>query len=691
MSLEALRELYGKKGFCKEFEVTLCEDFGVFLDTHSEKIECLAFASRSLYLISGSKDHTLRVWDIRQLLQLFVFSGDSGHVKCISVSSDEKFVITGSKDKLVRIWNLSTKALEKTLPRHESIINFIYFIPFSNNFLSCCGEIKNSKFRNEANNEAKFVYLWSFESQQIVTKLNCKGSITALAISSSGKFAVSCGKLISNAQHIFCIWNLAQNELEGDIEYLNRDPAIYIALRNDKIFFALSSNGNISMYDIEEKRQIMSISYPCANLFSLSIIDDYVLCLSNNCLTYKNIENLQTESFLTMFSIKSTCMAVCNKNSLICIASHQISEDKFSEITFLSRPFTNKTYFYFEKFTVNCIHLIETFQYLAASTSDFVIRLWDINKKKTVKILEGHHSLITSIDSSTNFLVSGSLDKTIKIWTIQEFAQVANIICYSGIDCIAISKYENFVISVHCNEALRFWNTSGENFRSINDLKYGCKQVKLEADNMYAVVTRASSISIHLCDLESDMVSVIYIGYHVNDFIITKSYLTILTRKNLLYWSLIGKTFIRSIELTGKIHTKLMLYKENSILYLQNKKITFDTCEIPANLEPNEIPKHQYFPVIHKNFYIHIWDITKNLISHKIGFSNSFSNFKLIQNSPFGISLSDPGILRIWDLSAKKHILQIPRDTLSNCVFSVSFHYFIISNRESWTIYKVPF
>ena len=56
------------------------------------------------YLVSGSKDKTLRLWDLREGRLLFTLQGHSGAVNAAAFSQDGNFIASGGIDKLVMVW-----------------------------------------------------------------------------------------------------------------------------------------------------------------------------------------------------------------------------------------------------------------------------------------------------------------------------------------------------------------------------------------------------------------------------------------------------------------------------------------------------------------------------------------------------------------------------------------------------------
>ena len=59
-------------------------------------------------------------------------------------------------------------------------------------------------------------------------------------------------------------------------------------------------------------------------------------------------------------------------------------------------------------------------KYILSGSGDKTIKIWEISSGKCIKTLEGHNETVTSVSYSPDgkYISSGSLDKTIKIWEI---------------------------------------------------------------------------------------------------------------------------------------------------------------------------------------------------------------------------------------------------------------------------------
>lgn len=87
--------------------------------SHSDEITCFVITADSLYVITGSKDMSLKVWQATggKLAQVLV--GHTDAVTCVAVSVTQKSqVLSGSKDYNLILWDLHTGEEMHTLAGH---------------------------------------------------------------------------------------------------------------------------------------------------------------------------------------------------------------------------------------------------------------------------------------------------------------------------------------------------------------------------------------------------------------------------------------------------------------------------------------------------------------------------------------------------------------------------------------------
>jgi WD40 repeat protein len=94
------------------------------LNGHSGVVTCVAFSADSKRLVSGSKDNTVRLWDIARRVELCpAFQGHTDSVISVAFSPNGTRIVSGAEDKTIFICNIesgtSTSQINSSLiPKH---------------------------------------------------------------------------------------------------------------------------------------------------------------------------------------------------------------------------------------------------------------------------------------------------------------------------------------------------------------------------------------------------------------------------------------------------------------------------------------------------------------------------------------------------------------------------------------------
>ncbi|MBN3271503.1 LIS1A protein, partial [Polyodon spathula] len=112
------------------------------LREHEHVVECISWAPESSYptileatgsetkksgkpgpfLLSGSRDKTIKLWDVSIGLCLMTLVGHDNWVRGIMVHPGGKFIVSCADDKTLRIWDYKNKRCMKTLNAHEHFV-----------------------------------------------------------------------------------------------------------------------------------------------------------------------------------------------------------------------------------------------------------------------------------------------------------------------------------------------------------------------------------------------------------------------------------------------------------------------------------------------------------------------------------------------------------------------------------------
>ncbi|XP_013772413.1 lissencephaly-1 homolog [Limulus polyphemus] len=117
------------------------------LREHDHVVECVAWAPESAtpaiseaagadnkrgartgpFLLSGSRDKTLKMWDVSTGLCLFTLIGHDNWIRGMKFHPGGKYIISASDDKTLRVWDIKNKRCSKTLDAHTHFCTSLDF------------------------------------------------------------------------------------------------------------------------------------------------------------------------------------------------------------------------------------------------------------------------------------------------------------------------------------------------------------------------------------------------------------------------------------------------------------------------------------------------------------------------------------------------------------------------------------
>jgi WD40 repeat protein len=158
---------------------------------HISFVNSAAFSPDGKRIVSGSDDHTVRVWDAQTGQQILSFPGHIKRVNTVAFSPNGKRIVSGGDDKEVKVWNAQTGQELLSFPGHKWDVRAVAFSPDGKRIASggegdgfCLGLFTRGEVR-----------VWDAETgQESLLLLGHKGTVRSVAFSPDGKRIVSGGE-----------------------------------------------------------------------------------------------------------------------------------------------------------------------------------------------------------------------------------------------------------------------------------------------------------------------------------------------------------------------------------------------------------------------------------------------------------------------------------------------------------------
>ena len=112
---------------------------------HEHVVECVSWAPDSalphiaaatgmdakkgegLFIVSGSRDKTVKLWDASTGVCICTLVGHDNWVRAVLFHPGGKAIITASDDKTIRLWDFKNQRCSKTLVAHEHFVTSLDF------------------------------------------------------------------------------------------------------------------------------------------------------------------------------------------------------------------------------------------------------------------------------------------------------------------------------------------------------------------------------------------------------------------------------------------------------------------------------------------------------------------------------------------------------------------------------------
>ncbi|EGJ33197.1 MULTISPECIES: WD40 repeat domain-containing protein [Moorena] len=222
----------------RSLRATLTSPTGPLLSTlsgHGDSVNAVAVTPDGTRVISGSSDHTVKVWDLNTGAEVLTLTGHTSPVNAVAVTPDGTRVISGASDNTIRVWNLATGKEILRFNGHSAPVNAVAVTPDGTRVIS--GASDNT------------VKVWnSATGQEILTFNGHSTPIVALVITPDGNKAVSAS--IVEVYHHIIVWNLETGKEELTREY-NGNLVKTVAITSDNHLIYGSDNGAITIWSLE--------------------------------------------------------------------------------------------------------------------------------------------------------------------------------------------------------------------------------------------------------------------------------------------------------------------------------------------------------------------------------------------------------------------------------------------------------
>jgi WD40 repeat protein/transcriptional regulator with XRE-family HTH domain len=455
------------------------------------RILAVAFSPDGRTVLTGSTDHTLKLWEVETGNCLYTFVGHTDGVRSVTFSPDGKMIASGSIDCTIKLWQIDGGECWQTLTAHQRMIQALAFSPdgllLTSASLDCT------------------LRVWQVESGQCTQVL--KGHtkpVWSIAYCPDGKTIISGGD-----DHAVKFWDIDTGQClktwQGNSNAITSIAFPTRAIDRDRPTYLLASGSedrNIRLWDIESGKCYRTLVGHKGRVVSLQYSSDRQTLLSGSWDGSAKLWNINTGDCIATFyghTLLIWCVAFSPDSQIIATASddgtirlwesdgrclqvlaeHQgavhtiafspdaqvlasggidgalrlwaISEGKAASATILAA----------ENSPIRTLTFSADGNYLISTSKEPTIKLWNLKTGQCEKMLKGHRETVWTIDMSSDGsqLASGGEDRTIKLWELASGTCLKTLMGHRNlVVSVSFHPEQPLLVSGCLDETIKIWD-----------------------------------------------------------------------------------------------------------------------------------------------------------------------------------------------------------------------------------------
>lgn len=365
-----------------------------YIFSHNKVITALTFSPDGRFALTGSEDHTARLWDTATGMPLNPPLLHGTSVCCVAFSFDGKTILTASSNGTARLWDRATGTLGPTL-KHQYAITAVAFSP-------------NGKYVLTGSWDAT-ARLWETASGLIIgSPLKHKDAVLAVAFSPDGRFA-----LTGSQDHTAQLWDISTGKPIGS-PLAHRDRVQVIAFSPDgKTVVTGSRDNNAQLWETNTSRPLGPPLQHKAPILAVGYSPDGLFVVTGSADGTAQIWDATTgKSVKTGFGHRGT---------------------------------------------VSCLAFSPCGRFLVTGSSDKTAQVWEVATAKPVGIPLQHEGWVNVLAFSPDgdFVLTGSWDKTARLWQLKK--ELPFLRHQDQVRVVAISPNGKVAITGSYDNTARLW------------------------------------------------------------------------------------------------------------------------------------------------------------------------------------------------------------------------------------------
>jgi len=390
------------------------------LSGHADWVWAVAFSSDKKTLASGSLDKTIKLWNVETGQEIMTLTGsvvrvetppvdgkrDRNGVQAVAFSPDGKTLASGSRDKTVRLWDVASGKELHVLSSHTEWVSSVAFSPDGKTLAS--GSLDNT------------IKLWDVASgQELKTITGHDDSVLSVAFSPDGETLAS-----GSTDQTIRVWEITSRK---EIKFFKvRTGSIYSVKfsPNGETLASGGGDNTIRLWDINSEKQIWEVERHKGWVHSVAFSTDGQTLASgsfDSAVKLWNVKTGQQIKSLDEHAVEVNSVAFSPDGQTLASGC----DDNTIKLWSLNSGQQTRFLVGHTK-SVSAVTFSPDGKTLASGSMDETVRLWNLETSQQIKFPLDHNAWVRSVEFSPDgeTLASGGGSSTIKLWKVKTGEQI---------------------------------------------------------------------------------------------------------------------------------------------------------------------------------------------------------------------------------------------------------------------------
>jgi WD40 repeat protein len=360
---------------------------------HMGFVEVIAPLPDGKRALSGSWDHTLKLWDLETGQCLRTFEGHTGRLDAVAALPDGKRAISGSEDNALKLWDLETGQCLRTL---QGVRLPVAVSPDGKRALS--------------GSEDNALKLWDLETGQCLGTLHGHtDSVYAVAVLPDGKRALS-GSHDKTAR----LWDLDTGRCLRAFKGHTGGVTAFAPLTDGKRALSGSHDHTLRLWNLETGQCLRTFKGHTGSVHGIAQLHDGKRAVSgdSNCLKLWEIKTGKCLRTLWGHMSRAVALLPDGRRALVGSGDCGLELWDLETVNWLHHEGH-------ERMVVTVVPMPDSKRALSGCANG-TLKLWDAETGRCLRTLHGHTDSVYAVAvlPDGKRALSGSNDKTLRLWDL---------------------------------------------------------------------------------------------------------------------------------------------------------------------------------------------------------------------------------------------------------------------------------